>query len=143
MKINNFEDLVIWQLARILVKEIYTQFKTCKDFDFNSQIQRAAVSIMNNIAEGFDRSKFSKDNKQMLNFINISYGSCGEVRSMLYTAEDLDYLDSQTAKLLRDKTTDLSFKMEAFITKLKEHDTNTAKPSPTRSNQHGKAVTNT
>ena len=143
MKINNFEDLVIWQLARILVKDIYTQFKTCKDFDFNNQIQRAAVSIMNNIAEGFDRSKFSKDNKQMLNFINISYGSCGEVRSMLYTAEDLDYLDSQTAKLLRDKTTDLSFKMEAFITKLKERDTNTVKPSLTHSHQHGEAVTNT
>ena len=149
-KINNFEDLVIWQLARLLVRDVYTQFKTCKDYDFNSQIHRAAVSIMNNIAEGFERSKFSKDNKQMLSFINISYGSCGEVRSMLYTAEDLGYLDSKTAKSLRDRTTDLSFKMEAFIAKLKEHDTNTKlatakltnseahqqRSSPTRSQQH-------
>lgn len=141
MKINKFEDLVIWQLARMLVKDIYSQFRNNRDYDFNSQIQRAAVSIMNNIAEGFDRSKFSKDNKQMLNFINISYGSCGEVRSMLYTAEDLCYLDPQTAKLLRDKTTDLSFKMEAFIAKLKEHDTNTK--SQTRQSRHQHEVINT
>lgn len=139
MKINNFEDLVIWQLARLLVKDVYAQFKSSKDYDFNSQIQRAAVSIMNNIAEGFERSKFTKDNKQMLSFLNISYGSCGEVRSMLYTAEDLGYLDENIAKSLRDRTTNLSFKMEAFIAKLKEHDINTK--SPTRSHQH--AVTNT
>ena len=94
MKINNFEDLRIWQLARELVRDIYALLATNKDFGFNSQIQRAAVSIMNNIAEGFDRSKYSKDNKQMLNFLNISYGSCGEVKSMLYTAEDLGYINS-------------------------------------------------
>ena len=78
---------------------------------------------MNNIAEGFERSKFSKDNKQLLNFINISYGSCGEVRSMLYTAEDLGYIDSDTAQSFRKRCTDLSIKMEAFIAKLREFDT--------------------
>ncbi len=123
MKIYNFEDLTIWQLARELVKDIYVSLKTNRDYDFNSQIQRAAVSIMNNIAEGFERSKFSKDNKQLLNFINISYGSCGEVRSMLYTAEDLGYIDSNAAISFRNRCTDLSIKMEAFIAKLRDFDT--------------------
>lgn len=125
MKIYNFEDLAIWQLARGLVKDIYSSFKNSRDFDFNSQIQRAAVSIMNNIAEGFERSKNSKDNKQMLSFINISYGSCGEVRSMLYTAEDLGYIDKEAAISLRKRCTDLSFKIEAFIAKLRDFDNNT------------------
>ena len=148
MKINNFEDLKIWQLARELVKDIYTLLASNKDFGFNSQIQRAAVSIMNNIAEGFDRSKFSKDNKQLLSFLNISYGSCGEVKSMFYTAEDLNYLDAEEAKLMRNRCTDISFKIEVFMKKLRNYDTNMKSPtaegsstakltntkSPTRSN---------
>ncbi len=80
---------------------------------------------MNNIAEGFERSKNSKDNKQMLSFVNISYGSCGEVRSMLYTAEDLGYIDKEAAISLRKRCTDLSFKIEAFIAKLRDFDNNT------------------
>ncbi len=137
MKINNFEDLKIWQLARELVRDIYTQLASNKDFGFNNQIQRAAVSIMNNIAEGFDRSKFSKDNKQLLSFLNISYGSCGEVKSMLYTAEDLDYMDAGEAKLMRNRCTDISYKIEVFMQKLRNYDTNmkssTAKLTNTKS----------
>ena len=71
MKIYDFEDLVVWQLARGLVKDIYAQLATCKDFGFNNQIQRAVISIMNNIAEGFDKSKNSKDNRQLLSYLNI------------------------------------------------------------------------
>ena len=125
MKINNFENMIIWQLARELVKDIYAQFATNKDFGFNNQIQRAAISIMNNIAEGFDRSKYSKDNKQLLSYLTISYGSCGEVKSMLYTAEDLGYMTAEEAKLMRNRCTDISFKIEAFMQKLRNYDTNT------------------
>ena len=131
MKINNFEDLRIWQLARGLVKDIYAQFATNKDFGFNNQIQHAAVSIMNNIAEGFDRSKYSKDNKQLLSYLIISYGSCGEVKSMLYTAEDLGYISADVAKLMRNRCTDISFKIESFMQKLRNYDSNMK--SPTRS----------
>ena len=92
MKVYKFEDLVVWQLARTLVKDIYSSFKTCRDFGFNDQIQRAAISIMNNIAEGFERSNNSKDNKQFLNFLNIVVGSCGEVRCMFYAAVVFVYL---------------------------------------------------
>ena len=81
--IYNFEELVIWQISKDVVREIYILFRENRDYGFRDQIQRAAVSIMNNISEGFQRNKFSKDNKQFINFLNISYGSCAEVRSML------------------------------------------------------------
>ncbi|MCQ2216730.1 MAG: four helix bundle protein [Bacteroidales bacterium] len=61
--------------------------ENCKDYGFRDQIQRAAVSIMNNIAEGFESGSDSK----FMNFLNIARGSCGEVRSMLYLCEDLRY----------------------------------------------------
>ena len=81
--IYNFEELVIWQLSKELVKEIYLLFRSNTDYGFRDQIQRAAVSIMNNISEGFQRNKFTKDNKQFIIFLNISYGSCGEVRKII------------------------------------------------------------
>ena len=125
MKVYKFEDLVVWQLARTLVKDIYSSFKTCRDFGFNDQIQRAAISIMNNIAEGFERSNNSKDNKQFLNFLNIAAGSCGEVRSMFYAAEDLGYIDEEKAKLLRNRCIDLSLKLNSFMETLRQHDAST------------------
>ncbi|MBR0310652.1 MAG: four helix bundle protein [Paludibacteraceae bacterium] len=123
MKVYKFEDLVVWQLARTLVKDVYSAVGKCRDYGFNDQIQRAAVSIMNNIAEGFERCNNSKDNKQFLNFLNIAYGSCGEVRSMLYTAEDLGYMSEESAKIFRNRCTDLSHKLNSLIITLREHDT--------------------
>ena len=61
--VYNFEELVIWQIARDLTQEIYSSLSEIKDFGFRDQIQRASISIMNNIAEGFQRHKNTKDNK--------------------------------------------------------------------------------
>lgn len=122
MTVYRFEDLLVWKLARELVNDIYSATNNIKDYGYNSQIQRAAISIMNNIAEGFDRSKNSKDNKLLLNYLNIAYGSCGEVKSMLYTAEDLLYLTSERASQLRDKSSVLSQKIEAFIKYVRNKD---------------------
>jgi len=119
MQVYSFEDLVIWQDARIIVYDIYSVLKSNRDFDFKSQIQRAAISIMNNIAEGFERNKNAIDNKQFINFLNFAFGSCGEVRSMLYAAEDLKYIDSAMAKELRNKCYSLSCKIIAFIKTVK------------------------
>ncbi len=85
--LTQFEDLPIWKDSRLLVKEIYAFTKGLKDYDFNSQIRRAAISVMNNIAEGFHRS----GNKEFVRFLNISKASCGEVMSMFFIAEDLNY----------------------------------------------------
>jgi len=86
MKINRFEDIIAWQKAKVLTVEIYGLFAECKDYGFKEQIQRASVSIMNNIAEGFER----KTNNEFKQFLYIAKGSSGEIRSMLYLAIELN-----------------------------------------------------
>lgn len=91
MKAKSFEEIKVWQDSREFVKSIYeltTNDKFKKDFGLKDQIQRAAVSIMNNIAEGFERN----NNREFINFLGYSKGSAGEVRSMLYIALDLCYI---------------------------------------------------
>lgn len=89
------------------------------DFDFRSQIRRAAVSIMNNIAEGFERNKIDETNKSFIYFLDISYGSSGEVRSMTYLAEDLGYISADEAIDIRMKCMSISNKIYAFIQTLR------------------------
>ena len=120
MTLQNFEELIIWQEARKLCTRIYADFKRIRDYGFNDQIQRAAVSIMNNIAEGFDRSKISKDNKQFISFLNIASGSCGEVKSMLYLAQDLNYLSQEEAEKLRSECISISAKITGLVMTLQE-----------------------
>lgn len=110
-QINVFEDLEVWKDARVLVRDIYDQTRKIHDYGFCEQIQRAAVSIMNNLSEGFERNKLSKENKQFVNFLNISNGSCSEVKSMLYLAEDLGYIDPSICQELREKCTKISNKI--------------------------------
>ena len=92
-KAECFEDLRIWQEARQFVKLIYTDFRENKDYGFCSQIQRAGVSVMNNIAEGFERNS----DADFARFLDMAKGSAGEVRSMYYSAEDLGYVSLETA----------------------------------------------
>lgn len=92
MKFDRFEDIMAWQKARVLVHKVYLAFARSNDRGFNDQIQRAAVSVMNNIAEGFEK----KSNAEFSKFLYISKGSCGEVRSMLYAAIDLNKINKAT-----------------------------------------------
>ncbi|MGO9013548.1 MAG: four helix bundle protein [Dissulfurispiraceae bacterium] len=90
-KIERFEDLIAWQKARVLVKEIYRITKNqyfSKDFALSGQIQRAAVSVMSNIAEGFERGGRAEFHQ----FLVIAKASCAEVRSLLYVALDIRYI---------------------------------------------------
>lgn len=90
-KIERFEDLVAWQKARGLARVIYQisrQGSFAKDFGLSGQIQRAAVSIMSNIAEGFERGGRGEFHQ----FLSTAKGSCAEVRSQLYVAVDVGYL---------------------------------------------------
>lgn len=89
MKIDRFEDIIAWQKAKELTLGLYTLFKDNRDYGFRDQIQRAAVSIMNNIAEGFER----KGNREYSRFLFIAKGSAGEVRSMLYLSKELEYIN--------------------------------------------------
>lgn len=121
MTIQRFEDMVVWKEARKLSIDVYKALQQNSDRGFKDQIQRAAVSIMNNIAEGFDRSKFSKDNKQLISFLNIANGSCGEVKSMLYLAQDLDYLSLADAEFLRDQCLSLSMRLNTLLKTLQDN----------------------
>lgn len=72
MKIEKFEDIIAWQKSKELTLFLYKSFKDCKDFGYKDQIQRAVISIMNNIAEGFER----KGDKELSRFLFIAKGSC-------------------------------------------------------------------
>jgi four helix bundle protein len=108
VKADRFEELKIWQCARILVPKIYSLFGSetsgGMDFGFRNQITRAAVSVMNNIAEGFER----KTDADFAHFLDVAKASSGEVRSMLYAAEDLGYINSQVAVNMRAEYENLS-----------------------------------
>ena len=88
---RGIEGLYIWQESRSFVNAIYKMMSSCKDWGFKDQIQRASVSIMNNIAEGSESGSDAK----YINFLNIAKGSCSEVRSMLYLCEDLSFCSSE------------------------------------------------
>ena len=88
-----FEDLGIWRNAKELSLSTYREFQYGYDLGFKDQIQRASVSIMNNIAEGSE----SGTTASYIHFLNIAKGSCAEVRSMLYLADELNYCSHETA----------------------------------------------
>ena len=114
--IKRFEDLEIWQLARELLKLIYDDFRNCKDFTFKNQIIAAGLSIMNNAAEGFSRDS----DKEFKQFLNISKGSDGEVKSMHYVAEDQKYITIEIANDRRNRTDVLMMKITNFMFYLKK-----------------------
>ena len=114
MKINRFEDCLAWQKAKDLSLSIYQSFKTCRDYGFRDQIQRAVISIMNNIAEGFERNT----NKEFINFLYIAKGSSGEVRSMLIIARELEYISEVKFKSQFEKCTEVSKILSGLIKSL-------------------------
>jgi four helix bundle protein len=114
MRFERFEDIIVWQRARELAAEIYSLFSESRDFGFRDQIQRAAVSIMNNIAEGYER----KTNAEFKHFLFVAKGSCGEVRSMLYLALDLGKIPLNTYNQLLNKSEEISRMLSGLIKKL-------------------------
>ena len=107
MGVERFEDLEAWRRARELTREIYLATSGggfARDFGLRDQIQRAAVSVMSNLAEGFERDS-PRDNHR---FVCIAKGSAAEVRAQLYVASDVGYLDDDTFGRLHDLTLHVS-----------------------------------
>jgi four helix bundle protein len=101
-KIERFEDLIAWQKARIVVAQIYKVTnlpRFSRDFGLANQIRRAAVSVLSNIAEGFERGGLSEFHQ----FLVIAKGSCAEVRAQLYVAFDAGYIEQEEFFALYEK----------------------------------------
>jgi len=118
MKFERFEDLPIWQKARKLCKRIFVITLTdpfCSDFKLRDQIRSSSGSVMDNIAEGFERN----GNKEFVQFLYIAKGSCGEARSQSYRAFDYNYISAEVLDELINSTETLSEEIAGFINYLK------------------------
>jgi four helix bundle protein len=118
MKVERFEDLEIWKEARGLcsfVFEFTEKEPFFKDYKFRDQIRSSSGSVMDNIAEGFERD----GNKEFIQFMSIAKGSCGETRSQSYRAFDCKYIEEDILKELISRTTQISKKISSFISYLK------------------------
>lgn len=116
--VNRFEDLEIWKLSRELCKEIYIVIETTdlkNNFRLCNQIDSSSGSIMDNIAEGFERN----GNKEFIQFLSISKASCGETRSQLYRVFDRNFISQDKFESLKNQTEVLSRKISSFIKYLK------------------------
>ncbi|WP_291861908.1 four helix bundle protein [Marinilabilia sp.] len=109
-RIEKFEDLTIWQEGVSLAVEVYRILKICKDYGLRDQIQRSAVSIPSNVAEGFDR----QSNNEFLRFLRIAKGSCAELRTQLIIAERVGVVQEDENPM--NKTKILSAKIQKMIT---------------------------
>jgi four helix bundle protein len=112
---HRFEELEVWKSSKELSLEIYGHFRNSRDFGFRDQIQRAAVSVMNNIAEGFER----RTKQDFARFLDQAKGSAGEVRSMLSLAESLNYVPKAEGESLQRKYETLSRSIGAFSASLR------------------------
>ena len=120
-RFRRFEDIPVWQAGRELVKGVYGVTRTapcCCDSGFCDQAQRAAVSITSNVAEGHERGT----TPDLIVFLYYAKGSAGEVRSLLYNAEDLGYLDAAEAATLRGQAEDISRQIYAWVTSMQAPD---------------------
>ncbi len=118
-KIDKFDDIEAWKQAREIIKLIYqisSEGAFSRDFALRDQIRRATVSIISNIAEGFERD----GDKEFLQFLAIAKGSCGEVRAQLYVALDQNYLDERQFAFILNKLIETSRTISGFMKYLQQ-----------------------
>ncbi|MXS71496.1 four helix bundle protein [Flavobacteriaceae bacterium W22] len=129
--IKKFEDLEIWKLSRELCNEIYTIIETTplkNNYRLCNQIDGSSGSVMDNIAEGFERN----GNKEFVQFLSIAKASCGETRSQLYRVFDRKFITSKEFEILKEKSETLNKKIGAFINYLKNSELKGSKYNETK-----------
>jgi four helix bundle protein len=112
--IRRFEDLEAWKLARELANAIYrvtSDGSFARDFALRDQIRRAAISVISNISEGFERS----GDAEFIQFLHMAKGSCGEVRCQLYLARDQDYISKESFESLLSQCMSVSKLVSGLI----------------------------
>lgn len=118
-KITRFEEIESWRKSRKLTKSIYQitlKQSFSRDFGLRDQIRRAAVSVLSNIAEGFERD----GDKEFIQFLSLAKGSCGEVRAQLYVALDQEYIDDDEFGALSNSAVEISRMISGLIKYLKQ-----------------------
>ncbi|MBS0663421.1 MAG: four helix bundle protein, partial [Verrucomicrobia bacterium] len=109
--IEGFEDLIVWQQAIELAADVYAHSEPQRDFTLKNQIQRAAISISSNIAEGYERGS----NREFIQFLYYAKGSCGEVRSQTQLARRVKLIPDASAERIIAASRELSAKLGAYI----------------------------
>lgn len=120
-KIEKFEDLQVWQLAREICQDIWALFDATslgKDYDLRNQMSRCSGSVMDNIAEGFERN----GTREFIQFLSISKGSCGELKSQLYRASDRKHISQEQFEVIVTKIDTENKKIGSFIVYLNSKD---------------------
>ena len=119
MATQHFEEMKVWQDARVLTKQINTLSKNkyfIRDYGLRDQIQRATVSVMSNIAEGYERD----NNKEFIKYLGYSKGSVGEVRSLLDIVLDQEYITEKEFNFFKESATNISTQIANFIKYLRK-----------------------
>jgi four helix bundle protein len=116
-KIEKFEDLQVWKEGMQLTTKIYTSLVNCNDFGLRNQMQRAAVSIPSNIAEGYERNS----NKEFIQHLFISKGSCAELRTQIYLAIKIGIFDESMGNELLELTKKISAMLMKLIKTRREN----------------------
>jgi four helix bundle protein len=120
-KIESFEDIEAWKRAREVTRKIYQLSSVgefSRDFGLRDQIRRSSVSVMSNIAEGFERD----GNREFVNFLSIAKGSCGEARSQLYVALDQNFISQDDFDWTYDHLSQTSKMSGGFMNYLRQSD---------------------
>jgi len=104
MAFQSFEDLEVWQRGCRLAVNVFKTFAKCRNFTMQDQVQRAALSVPSNVAEGYERNS----NKEFIRFLNIAKGSCGELRTQLYISRKLDFLGKSDFDQLVSESKEIS-----------------------------------
>jgi four helix bundle protein len=118
-RIEKFEDIEVWKISRELVNDVYRMTRAIpfsRDFGLRDQLQRASVSIMSNIAEGYERGS----NKEFVQFLFIAKASAGEVRSLSYVSYDQKYIDEESFMNLSLRAAIISRQIKGFIVYLQK-----------------------
>jgi len=119
--VNRFEDLDVWKKSRVIVNMIYSTTNKegfSKDWMLKNHLRKTAVSIISNIAEGFERD----GNKEFTNFLSIAKGSCGELRCQLYIAYDQHYINENQFKEISNLAEEISRSLKGLILYLQNSD---------------------
>jgi four helix bundle protein len=112
-----FEDIEVWKKAARLSATLYVEFRDLRDFGFRDQITRSGLSIVSNIAEGYERDS----EREFARFLRIAKGSCGELRAQIYIGMEAGYIDKNQGKKWLESCFEISRMLYGFIGRLGDH----------------------